>query len=157
MVSLTGRNDDIFLILNKKCWSHKIYILINDLNNDRGIFNVATVRSIIDKLVYGDIYDIVDNNMSDSNVGGRKRRNIIDNTFIINGIINYAIKEKIDIDITLYDIMKCIDAMWYQETMNDMWGVGVKDNKFALMAKMNKECNIAVKTPVGITERFVVN
>ena len=73
---------------------------------------MASVRSIIDKLVYGDIYDIVDGNMSDSNVGGRKRRNIRDNLFIINGVINYGIKEKINIDITLYDIMKCFDAMW---------------------------------------------
>ena len=126
----------------------------NDLNNDRGIFNVASVRSIIDKLVYGDIYDIVDGNMSDSNVGGRKRRNIRENLFIINGVINYGIKEKINIDITLYDIMKCFDAMWYQETMNDMWDVGVQDDKFALMAKMNEKCSIAIKTPVGMTERF---
>ena len=129
----------------------------SDLDSDRGVFNVATVRSIIDKLVYNDYYDLVDMNMSDSNVGGRRGRNIRDNLFIINGVINYALKEKIAIDINLYDIAKCFDAMWYQETMNDMWDVGVKDNKFALMAKMNKECNIAVKTPAGITERFVVN
>jgi hypothetical protein len=51
---------------------------------------------------------------------------------IINGVINYAIKENIDIDISLYDTAKCFDAMWYQETMNDMWDVGVKDDKFAL-------------------------
>ena len=127
----------------------------NDLNNDRGIFNVTNVRSIIDKLVYTDIYDIVDANMSDSNVGGRKKRNIRDNLFMINGIINYAIKEKVDIDINLYDIQKCFDAMWYQETMNDMWDVGVKDDKFALMSKMNEKCSIAIKTPVGMTERFV--
>ena len=89
--------------------------------------------NIIDKLVYVDIYDIVDGNMSDSNVGGRKKRNIRDNLFMINGIINYAMKEKIDIDINLYDIQKCFDAMWYQETMNDMWDVGVKDDKFAIL------------------------
>ena len=62
--------------------------------------------------------------------------------FIINGVINYAIKENIDITINLYDISKCYDAMWYQETMKDMWDVGVKDDKFALMAKMKKKCNI---------------
>ena len=49
----------------------------NDLNNDRGIFNVVTVRSIIDKLINTDIYDVVDSNMSDSNVGGRRGRNIV--------------------------------------------------------------------------------
>ena len=44
--------------------------------------------------------------------------------------------------------------MWYQETMNDMWDVGVQDDRFALMAKMNEKCSIAIKTPVGITEGF---
>ena len=127
----------------------------SDLNSDRGIFNVSAVRSVIDKLVYEDIYDVVDGNMSDSNVGGRRGRNIRDNLFIINGVINYAIKENIDIDISLYDIAKCFDAMWYQETMNDLWDVGVKDDKFALLAKMNKKCNIAVKTPAGISDRFI--
>ena len=87
-------------------------------------------------------------------VGGRRGRNIRDNLFIINGIINYALKENIDIDVNLYDIAKCFDAMWFQETMNDMWDVGVQDDKFALMARMNRKCNIAVKTPVGITDRF---
>ena len=71
-----------------------------------------------------------------------------------NCVINYAIKEQIEVDINLYDISKCFDAMWYQETMNDMWDVGIQDDKFALMAKMNEKCNIAIKTPVGITERF---
>ena len=122
-------------------------------NNDRGIFNVSAVRSIIDKLIYNDIYEVVDDNMSDSNVGGRRGRNIRDNLFIINGVINYAIKENIDIDINLYDIAKCFDAMWYQETMNDMFDVGVIDDKFAVMAKMNEKCSIAVKTPAGLTER----
>ena len=129
----------------------------SDLNSDRGVFNVSTVRSFIDKLIYNDIYPVVDRNMSDSNVGGRRGRNIRDNLFIINGVINYALKENIDIDINLYDIAKCFDAMWYEETMNDLWDVGVHDDKFALMARMNKVCNIAVKTPAGITERFVAN
>ena len=48
----------------------------NDLDNDRGLFTVSSVRSVIDKLIYNDIYDVVDNSMSDSNVGGRKGRNI---------------------------------------------------------------------------------
>ena len=129
----------------------------SDLDSDRGVFNVATVRSIIDKLVYNDYYDLVDMNMSDSNVGGRRGRNIRDNLFIINGVINYALKEKIAIDINLYDIAKCFDAIWYQETMNDMWDVGVKDDRFALMAKMNQKCNIAVKTPAGMSERFIAH
>ena len=44
--------------------------------------------------------------------------------------------------------------MWYRETMNDLWDTGVQDDKFAVISKLNESCSIAVKTPVGITERF---
>ena len=111
-------------------------------------------RSIIDNLIYNDYYEIIDQNMSDSNVGGRRDRNIRDNLFIVYGIINFALKEKLEIDLNLYDLAKCFDSMWFQETMNDLWDVGVQDEKFALIAKMNENCRIAVKTPVGITDRF---
>ena len=125
-----------------------------DLNNDRGVFNVMTVRSVIDNLIYNDYYNIIDQNMSDSNVGGRKARNIRDNLFIVNGVINFARREKLEVDINLYDIAKCFDSMWFEETMNDLWDVGVQDDRFAVIAKMNEHCNIAVKTPVGVTDRF---
>ena len=128
----------------------------SDLTNDRGVFNVVTARSIIDKLVYNDYYDLIDENMSDSNVGGRKKRNVRDNLFIVYGIINFAVKENKDIDMNLYDIAQCFDAMWFQETMNDLWDVGVQDDKFALVGEMNRSCQIAVKTPVGITDRFTM-
>ena len=125
-----------------------------DLNNDRGVFNVMTVRSIIDNLMYNDFYDIIDQNMSDSNVGGRKERNIRDNLFIVYGVINYALQNNIEVDLNLYDLAKCFDSMWYQETMNDLWDSGVTDDKFSLIGKLNENCNIAIKTPVGITDRF---
>ena len=56
----------------------------SDFYSKCGIFNVMSVRSVIDKLVYGDIYDVVDGNMSDSNVGPRSGRNIRVNLFIID-------------------------------------------------------------------------
>ena len=40
--------------------------------------------------------------MSDSNVGGRKQRNIRDNLFIVYGIINFAVQEKVEVDLNLY-------------------------------------------------------
>ena len=47
----------------------------SDLENDQGIFGVYKVRSIIEKLVYNDEYDEINDNMSDYIVGGRKCRN----------------------------------------------------------------------------------
>ena len=47
-----------------------------DLQNDRGIFIVNVLKSIFMKMVWSDIYDTLDENMSDSNVGGRKKKSI---------------------------------------------------------------------------------
>ena len=126
------------------------------LDSDRGVFNVMTVRSIVDNLIYNDSYDLIDSSMSDSNVGGRKNRNIRDNLFVVYGIINYALEENKEVDLTLYDLAKCFDSMWFHETMNDLWDAGVQDDRFAVISKMNQTCDIAVKTPVGITNRFVL-
>ena len=40
----------------------------SDLSNERGIFNLNKVRSILDKLIYQDKYEHIDSSMSDSNV-----------------------------------------------------------------------------------------
>ena len=64
----------------------------SSLDNDRGIFNVTKPRSIIDKLLYNDIYDGIDSNMSSSNCGERKKRSIRDNLFIVYAIINDALR-----------------------------------------------------------------
>ena len=40
--------------------------------------------------------------------------------------------------------------------MNDLWNVGVTDDRFALISKMNENSNIAIRTPVGMTDRFAV-
>ena len=80
-----------------------------DLDSDRGIFIINLFRSIIMKMVYKDKYHHVDGNMSDSNVGARKNKNIRNHIFVINGIINEVINKKnlaIDIDILDYRDIK---------------------------------------------------
>ena len=126
----------------------------NDLENDRGIFGVSKIRSIIEKLIYQDIYEKIDNSMSDSNVGARRQRNIRDNLFVLYSTINEAIRRRKDIDIQFYDLSKCFDTMWTEETMNDLYDAGVKNEKFTLLSLMNEKCKVKVKTPVGDTEMF---
>ena len=121
----------------------------SDLNNDRGVFNVVKIRSLLDKLIYNDKSSIVDNNMSSSNIGGRKKRNIRDHLFVVNAILHDVKNNKENIDIGLFDVIKCFDKLWSSETANDFFEAGVKDDKFVLVAKSNESCKIAVKTPWG--------
>ena len=120
------------------------------MNNDRGVFNVVKIRTILDKLLLKDKYEIIDKSMSCSNIGARKGRNIRDHLFVLNGVLNEALQNKDkNIDIQIVDIEKCFDKMNYKETANDLWTAGVQDDKFLLMTKSNERCQVAVKTPWG--------
>ena len=81
---------------------------------------------------------MIDESMSCSNIGGRKNRNIRDHLFVINGILNDAKKNKqSNIDIQIYDVKKCFDKLWYEETANDLFDAGVNDDKFVTIANSN--------------------
>ena len=60
----------------------------NNLNQYRGVFRVLVFRSILEKLIYNDEYYTVDDNLTDANVGARKGRNIGDNLFVVNAVLN---------------------------------------------------------------------
>ena len=91
----------------------------NSFNSYRGVFRVTILRSILDRLIYNDEYANNDGNLTDSNVGARKDRNIRDNIFVLNAISNSVIKgNEDDIDIQVFDIEKCFDALWAQECIN---------------------------------------
>ena len=54
----------------------------------RGIFRTPVLRNILYKLIYDDEYENIDENLTNCNVGSRKRRNIRDNLFVVNAIAN---------------------------------------------------------------------
>ena len=66
----------------------------------------------MDKLCYNDYYDVVNSNMSDSNVGAGGNRNIYDNLFAVYAIRNEAITKNISIDLLLMDLSKCFEMCW---------------------------------------------
>ena len=45
---------------------------VTDLESDRGIFLVSLFRTILMKMTYKEKYPIIENSMSDSNIGARK-------------------------------------------------------------------------------------
>ena len=115
----------------------------NDFNNYRGIFRVTVIRSILDKLIYNDMYDTIDSNLSDSNVGARKQRNIRDNIFIVNAIVNSVKRGKEeDVDIQIYDIEKCFDTLWLQDCINDLYEAGFQNDKLPLLLLENANADI---------------
>ena len=128
-----------------------------DLDNDRGIFILTVLKKILDKLIYFDNYNELDKNMSDSNIGARRKRNIKDHLLIIHGIINSVVRGGEEcIDIQIYDLVKAFDAMWLEESLNDVYDTLPEDKRndqLALLYESNKVNMVAVKTGAGVTDR----
>ena len=126
----------------------------NSFENYRGIFRVSILRTILDRLIYNDEYSIIDSQLTDSNVGARKNRNVRDNVFVLNAIMNSVINgnEK-PIDIQIFDVEKCFDALWLKECINDLHESGLTNDKLPLLYLENKNAKIAVKSSSGITDR----
>ena len=126
----------------------------NSFENYRGIFRVPILRTILDRLIYNDEYPIIDDNLSDSNVGARKNRNIRDNIFVLNAITNSVVNGTEDpVDIQLFDVEKCFDALWVEECINDIFEAGLDNDKLNLLYIENQNANIAIKTPGGKSKR----
>ena len=126
-----------------------------ELLNERGIFVVTILRSILMRLIYQDYYAMIDKSMSDSQIGARKGKNIRNHLWIVHGIISDVLntKNKKPIDIQIFDYKQCFDSLWLKDCMNEFYSAGFQDDKFALLYNMNSNVNIAVKTPVGKTTR----
>ena len=73
----------------------------------------------------------------------------------MNGIICDVLsnKRKTPIDIQIFDYKQCFDSLWLQECLSDIYDNGVRDDKLALLYNINTHVNVAVKTPVGKTDR----
>ena len=130
---------------------------INNFDSYRGVFRTTVLRNVLDRLIYNDAYETVDNNLTDCNVGSRKQRNIRDNLFVINTITNSS-KKGIDrpCNICVYDVRKCFDTLWLDECINDLYEAGIQDDKLCLLYYQNKNARIAINTLNGRTERFTI-
>ena len=132
--------------------------LKKDFDSYRGIFRVTAIRSILDKLIYNDEYETIDSNLTDSNVGARRNRNIRENIFVINAITNNVRRRNLrNTDIQIYDAEKCFDKLWANECYNDAYENGLRNDKLALLYNINKTAQVGVKTSTGITDKIMIN
>ena len=105
-------------------------------------------------MIYQDNYELIDENLSDSNVGARKRKNIRNHSFIINGIINDTVASKSKtIDLAILDYKQCFDVLSVESTTNDLYNVGVTSDHLNVIYESDARSKIAVKTPLGLTNR----
>ena len=128
----------------------------SDLKNDRGIFNCTILNSLLQKLLLKRNYNVIDSNLTDSNCGSRKGKNIRNNSFIVNAVINEANRSNKNLNIQIYDYKECFDSLDVTTCLNDLFNVGVTSDHLNLIKECDARSDIAVKTPVGLTQRIQI-
>ena len=78
--------------------------------------------SLLDKLIYNDLYPEMESVMSNSNIGALKNKNIRNHLFVVYGIINSVHRgESPSVDIQIFDIIHCFDALWLEDVTNNLY------------------------------------
>ena len=122
------------------------------LDNFRGIFLVPILSIIFEKLLKNRISYTLQQNISKFQNGGMKGKGVVDNLFILRGIINHANYLGKELWLTFYDIEKCFDSLWLENCINSLWDLGVKDDVLCLIYLMNINVTVTIKTPFGDTD-----
>ena len=72
----------------------------------------------------------------------------------MNAITNSVLKgNSAPIDVQVFDVEKCFDALWLQECINDIFEAGLNNDKLPLLFLENQNAKVAVKTGQGISRR----
>ena len=83
------------------------------LKNYGGIFLVPILSIIFEKLLKNSISQHLQQSMSRFQSRGMKGKSVVDNLFITRGLISHAVYLNKELWITLYDIEKCFDSLWF--------------------------------------------
>ena len=94
----------------------------SDLSSERGIFLVTKLRALIMKLVYNSIIDVVEKNLTNSNIGARKNKSPRDHVFVLNAIVEDKKRNKKSdpIDFVFYDVKDAFNSLWLDHTILDL-------------------------------------
>ena len=123
------------------------------LTNERGIFKVSIIRAVLLRLLYNRNYEMVNANMSDSNIGSRKGQSCRNHHWILNGINHehHIAKKKSDLRLKIYNYKQMFDSLALSETLSDMHSVGINDDFLYLIKAFNTNVTMSVNTPYGET------
>ena len=99
---------------------------------------------------------MIDEGISESQCGGRKKRSTTDQLFIMYRIIEYNKHIGDETYVTFVDAEKCFDKLWLKDCLISLWEKGMKATDIRMIYMMNKKAKVKVNTPSGLTSEFAV-
>ena len=87
--------------------------------------------------------------MTQFQTGGAKGNGVVDNLFILRGIIDHSVYLNKPTFVTFYDTKKCFDSLWLEDCINSLWENGVQDDTIYLIHLLNAKASVTVNTSFG--------
>ena len=122
------------------------------LNNYRKVFIVPILSIILEKLIKNRIMNTLRNNISQFQNGGMKDMGVVDNLFIMRGVIDHALYFGKEL---FFDTEKCFDSLWLEDCINSLWENGIKDDMLSLIHLMNTKVQVTIRTPTGESQPVI--
>ena len=81
----------------------------------------------------------------------------IDNMIMVRSVIHN--KRRLNRKLYCYfaDAYKCFDKLWLKDCLVELWRAGMREREVYMLYEMNKESNIVIETPVGMTDSITVH
>ena len=121
------RTENITMLHKKKCKS--------ELKNWRGIFVTSVLETILMKMLHERTYEVVASDMTDAQIGARKKKSVRNHIFILNTIISDVVssKKKNPKDLNVIDFSQMFDAEDLSICLNSLYEAGVKDDNIVMI------------------------
>ena len=56
----------------------------------------------------------------------------------------------------MYDVEQCFDSLWLHEVIASLYEAGLKNDKLPLLFLENRNAQVAIKTPGGLSNRVSI-
>ena len=100
--------------------------------------------------------DTLQGTMSHLQSGRMRGKGVVDNLFILRGIIDHAMYFGKQLWIAFYNnIEKCFDSLWLEYCVKSLWENGIKNDILSLIYFLNTKAQSVVKTLFGQSEPFI--
>ena len=122
------------------------------MKNQRGITVSSAIGTIAEELIFDRVTKLVQ--FTQAQAGGRKHCSTTDHVFLLRNIITIAKKEKRNVIVTYYDVVKAYDRACMDDMCYAMYKSGVHGKLWRLMRSINDNLTAKVNTKVGLTREI---
>ena len=105
----------------------------------------------MEKEIYNRKYEMIDANMTDSNIGARKNKSCRNHIWIVNGInhLHNGKKKHVQLVDQSYDFKQMFDSMNLDKTLSDLYDRGLNDDTLILLNEAHTNITMSVNTAFG--------